>query len=260
MAAYLDAKEADGAASIQRRRDGWKRAERHFGPLTPGQITPATCRAYRDRRKVSDGTIRTELATIRAGCRWHDKNTPATFWLPPAPPPRDRSLTRDEFRKLRAHADTHHVRVFIELMIQTAARPSDILRLQWSQVDFTRGRIVLGRSVGNKRRATVPMTDTARAVLEDAREASTTDFVVEWAGGPVGSIKRAFRNLAERAGLEGVTPYVLRHTAAVWMAEAGVPMSEISQYLGHTSTSVTERVYARYSPDYLRGAASALDV
>jgi len=43
------------------------------------------------------------------------------------------------------------------------------------------------------------------------------------------------------------------------MAEAGVSMSEISQYLGHSNTRVTESVYARYSPDYLKGAAKALD-
>jgi hypothetical protein len=49
---------------------------------------------------------------------------------------------------------------------------------------------------------------------------------------------------------------LLRHTAAVLMAENGVPMSEISQYLGHNSTETTERVYARYSPDYLRKAAA----
>ena len=50
-----------------------------------------------------------------------------------------------------------------------------------------------------------------------------------------------------------------QHSSPVWMAEAGVSMSEISQYLGHSSTRVTESTYARYSPDYLRGAASALD-
>jgi len=65
--------------------------------------------------------------------------------------------------------------------------------------------------------------------------------------------------LVERkAGLEEVTPHTLRQTAAVWMAEAGVPMSEIAQYLAHTPTRVTEKVYARYSPDYLRKAAGAL--
>jgi integrase len=49
-------------------------------------------------------------------------------------------------------------------------------------------------------------------------------------------------------------------TAAVWMAEAGVPMPEIAQCLGHRNSRTTERVYARYSPDYLQGAARALSL
>lgn len=61
-----------------------------------------------------------------------------------------------------------------------------------------------------------------------------------------------------RAGLRGVTPHVLRHTAAVWMAEAGVPMTEIAAYLGHSDSRITERVYARFSPDYLRKAAAGI--
>jgi len=36
-------------------------------------------------------------------------------------------------------------------------------------------------------------------------------------------------------------------------------MEEIAQYLGHSNTKVTERVYARFSPDFLQSAASALD-
>ena len=46
---------------------------------------------------------------------------------------------------------------------------------------------------------------------------------------------------------------------AVWMAEAGVVMDEIAQFLAHTDPRITYRVYARYSPEYLRKAASALD-
>jgi integrase len=52
---------------------------------------------------------------------------------------------------------------------------------------------------------------------------------------------------------------MLRHSAAVHMAEEGVPMSEISQYLGHSDTRITEQIYARFSPDYLRRAAAALE-
>jgi integrase len=43
------------------------------------------------------------------------------------------------------------------------------------------------------------------------------------------------------------------------MAEDRVPMEEIAQYLGHTDINTTRKVYARYSPDYLRRAAGALE-
>ena len=43
------------------------------------------------------------------------------------------------------------------------------------------------------------------------------------------------------------------------MAEAWTPMAEIAQYLGHSKETVTFKIYARFSPDYLRGAASALE-
>ena len=56
------------------------------------------------------------------------------------------------------------------------------------------------------------------------------------------------------------SPHVLRHTAAVWMAEDGVPIQQIAQYLGHNDSRTTERVYARFSPDYLREVAKALNL
>ncbi|MCE8440887.1 hypothetical protein LZ187_14095 [Rhodovulum sulfidophilum] len=43
------------------------------------------------------------------------------------------------------------------------------------------------------------------------------------------------------------------------MAEAGVPISEISQYLGHSNVSVTARVHAWDSPNRLRRAAGVPD-
>lgn len=43
------------------------------------------------------------------------------------------------------------------------------------------------------------------------------------------------------------------------MAEAGVTMDEIEQYLGHSSPATTFKTYARFLPDYLRKAASALE-
>jgi integrase len=103
------------------------------------------------------------------------------------------------------------------------------------------------------------MTNAARAALEAAHKGRQSEFVIEWAGRRVASVKRAFREACAKAGLEGVTPHVLRHTAAVWMIEAGASITEVSQYLGHTDTRVTYRVYARHSPEHLRNAAKALE-
>ncbi|MGB8089483.1 MAG: tyrosine-type recombinase/integrase, partial [Pseudolabrys sp.] len=50
-----------------------------------------------------------------------------------------------------------------------------------------------------------------------------------------------------------------RHSAAVHMAEAGISMEVIAQYLGHDDINVTRKKYARYSPTYLREAAAALE-
>lgn len=106
----------------------------------------------------------------------------------------------------------------------------------------------------------VPINTTLRPVLMAAREAALSDSVIEWSGSPVRSIRTGFSAAVRNAGLDGVTPHVLRHTAAVRMAAAGVPMSRISQYLGHSNTSMTEKTYARYAPEHLSDAASALEI
>jgi integrase len=79
-------------------------------------------------------------------------------------------------------------------------------------------------------------------------------------GNKVDSVKKSLKKAATKIGLPWISPHVFRHSAAVWMAEDGVPMEEIAQYLGHSNTEITRRVYARFSPDYLRNAAKALEL
>lgn len=259
---YLADKE--GRPGTERGRYAWLQLKPVFGHLRPGQIDRPLCRAYiqkRRRANAADGTIIKELSVLRAALRWHDPQTRAIVELPPAPAPKSRHLSRAEYRALReAAAITPHLHLFIVLAYTTAGRAQAILDLTWDRVDFDAGRVALG--TGERRakgRATVPMTEGARQALAEAKPGALTDFVVEYAGRPVKSVKRAFAAAAERAGLPWCSPHVLRHTAAVHMAESGVPIAEIAQYLGHTSPAITYRVYARFSPDYLRRAANALE-
>jgi integrase len=241
----------------------WLRLAPHFAHLAPAAVTPASCRAYgraRARAGATDGTIWTELTFLRAALRYAHLCPPAEVALPPKPPPRDRYMTREQYARVLAACETPHLRVFCALALATGGRSGAILELTWDRVDFERGLIRLG--LGEQRRkgrATVPMTESLRLALEAAHEARTSPYVIEYAGGQVASVKGALRRAAARAGLDWVTPHVFRHTAAVWMAEAGVTMPEIAAFLGHTDSRITERVYARFSPDYLRRAARALE-
>lgn len=239
-------------------------AKATFGNLRPDQITRDLCREYSAKRLAlgySAGTVRKELSTLLAALRWKDPNTPAVVEMPAPPPPRMRHLTHDEADRLVKGCGMPHVRLFTILALTTAARMGAILELRWAQVDFGRARIDFGKApTATKGRAITPMNDSARAALVAARKAATSDYVIEYGGEQVESVKKGFAAACRRAGLTGVSPHTLRHTAAVWMAEAGVPMVEIAQYMGHSSPAVTFRVYGRFSPGYLAKAASALEV
>lgn len=240
----------------------WKALEQHCGHLRPDQIDIAFCRSYgvwRRERGNSDGTIIKDLSFLRAALKWARRPGTA-FEFPQRPPPRDRVLTRDEYERLLRGCAQRHIRLFVTLALATAGRASAILELTWDRVDFERGQIRLSIGEGRRKgRATVPMTNRARVALEEAFKIRTGPRVIEWAGKPVGSVKKSFGRAAVRAGLEDVTPHTCRHTAAVWMIEGGASISEVAQYLGHTDERITFRVYARYRPEHLRKAAAALE-
>lgn len=261
MAAYLADRE--GRPSHSRSKDAWKRLLPHFGHLRPGDIGRQACREYAAMRgrRAKAGTIIKELSVLRAALRWHDRNTPALIEMPRHPPPRDRYLTREEYRMLRDAAPSPHCRLFIIVAYSTAGRRGAVLELTWDRVDFARGQVQLATmdEHGNKGRALVPMSDSLRAALEEAQKAALTNYVIEYNGRRVRSVRTAFETACTKAGLEGVSPHTLRHTAAVHLAEGGCPMSEISQYLGHRDSRLTERVYARFSPGYLRHLAAVLE-
>lgn len=242
----------------------WKQLEPHFGYKLGKAITKADCRAYSALRKrlgKSNSTVRTELEALRACLRWHYGKEAPEITAPPPSKPRERYLTKAEVELLMSKIETPHVRLFVELAIGTGARMGALLDLTWDRVDFTHGTIDLnpaGRDITNKRRTVVPMSRRVRAALEEVFPGSLSDHVIEYGGKPVASVKKAIAAAARRAGVP-CSPHVFRHTAAVWMAQADVPMQKIAQFLGHTSMRITESVYARYSPRFMEEGAAALD-
>jgi integrase len=263
LTGYLADRIDRGKPGAERLRWAHKPLTRHLGNVPAELITPASCRAYarsRGSEGVSPVTARTELQALRAALRWRLGDAAPKMELPPRGQPRDRWLTRGEADKLIAGCKGHHVRLFVLLALHTAARRGAILGLTWDRVDLDGRRIDFnepGRERTKKRRSRPPINDTLHAALLAAKATAETGYVVEWAGDRVDSVKHGFRSAVERAGLVGVTPHTLRHTAVTWMMQAGVPVWEAAGFAAMTVQMVQE-VYGHHHPDHLTGAARAL--
>jgi integrase len=267
-AAYMD--EMQGRAVVATMRHTWKALEPLFGGIEPDAITIQHCRSHTAKRRergIKDGTIHTELGHLRMVLLWAVKHrliaSAPHIERPGKPKSGEKHLMRAQVKRLIAGCDLPHLRLFVHLGYATSARSAALLGLTWDRVDFERGKIDLrdpAIRIPHKGRAIVPMTRTLRAALAEAHSGAMTPYVIEWAGGRVGSVKKGLAAAAKRAGLAKVTPHMLRHSAAVRMAEDGVPMEEIGSYLGHSDVKTTRDVYAKFSPDHLRVAANSLEL
>lgn len=217
----------------------------------------ATRGKKKSKRKVSPSTIRRELDTLGAALGFarregYIKEAPY-IEKPAASPPRERWLTHEEFSRLMKHA-SKPLKLYLQLAINTAARPSAIYALKWFQVDLKRRLIHFnpeGRVQTRKHRPSVSINDTLLVALKAARGDS------EYVLGGVKSLKKAFAKACKEAELEGVTPYALRHTAITWAVQGGHSLANVGHLAGHKDPRTTMR-YAKHDPSFTRAITDTL--
>jgi integrase len=154
--------------------------------------------------------------------------------------------------------------------------PSEVLPLEWRQVDFKAGEIRLDPETTKNRDGRVfPMTDDLRALLEaqyaDHRRRTKAGQIVPWVfvrmiakgrGGPkeprrIVAFTKAWKAACVNAGCPGRIPHDLRRTAVRNMVRRGVPERVAMQLAGHKTRSVFDR-YNIVSDGDLRTAATQL--
>lgn len=265
-------------------RYAYDKLHQHFGHLAIADIDPTDVQDYVDKRRRGEigrpsvnHTISKELAFLNAAFAHAVKAKRLSaadkpfIKLPGHSPPRDRWLSFDEAMRLMDAAleevDRHQAKDklprvyrFCLTLFTTASRKSAGLELQRRQVSLSQRLIQLnpeGRNQTNKRRPAVPIGDDFMPMWERVMNEIPDDPDAYICDHP-GAIRTAFANAVARAGLgKDVTPHVLRHTKATWMAQAGVSMFEIAGILGDTIETVT-KTYAHHHPDHLRYAANAV--
>ena len=131
-----------------------------------------------------------------------------------------------------------------------------------SFVDLDSGifyRLADGARESKKRQPPAPMPPRLLAHLRRWRDKGLiAQYVVEWQGEPVKSVKVGWKRAVALAGIDAkVVPHTLRHTAATWLMQQGVDLWEAAGYLG-MSEQVLNDTYGHHHPDFMRTAAARL--
>ena len=234
-------------------------------------VTAALCRRYAGGRRAAPATVRRELGTLRAALRYCETEGYITrapnIVLPSSPPPRDRWLTEAEAaRLLREARSVPHLGRFVLLGLYTGTRKTALLNLSWTPqinggwIDVEAG-LMYRQGPGDQRtKKRQPPIRLPRKLLAHCRRwrQDGSRWVVHFRGQRVHDIARAWNAARDRAGLPGVVPHSLRHTAITWSCQRGVPLYEVAGYFGVTQ-AVIESVYAHHHPSFLAAASEAMN-
>ena len=271
------------------------RLNEFWGGKMLGDVNAQECGEYVKHRRNRGGSRR-DLETFRAAINHHANQGLhrgiVRVSLPPKGEARDRWLTRDEAAALIWHCwryrekqtvhsgrgkgravftakrPLRHVARFILIGIYTGTRASAIATASpypeqgRSFVDLERGifyRKQIGKRATKKLQTPAPVPPRLLAHMRRwDRMKLIVECFVEFNGKPVASVKKGFKSAVGLASLTGkVTPHTLRHTAATWLMQRGVPVWEAAGFLG-MSAEVLLGTYGHHHPDFLHGAANAI--
>jgi len=251
-----------------------------FGGMLICDIRGDEVAAYQSGRLRQDAapkTINLEVGTLRAILRkyrlWANIQPDVTMLRV-----RDdagRALSQEEEKALLRECRQSRSRslyVAVEMALGTCMRYSEIRLLRWSQLDFVRNELRVGRSkTEHGEGRVIPLNQRVRTVLEfwaerfPSRKPNEFVFPFERYGGkgkddvfgfsgsvaygtdpskPVGDWKEGWEAAKKRAGVT-CRFHDLRHTGCTRMLEAGVPLSVVSEIMGW-SASTAMRMAKRY--------------
>ena len=198
----------------------------------------------------------------------------------PAIPKQTRLVLDDEqVRALLAGTTDLRERVALQLLATTGMRSSDVRARLWSEHDAGQGVLTIASHVQGQITSSPIVPGRKRGDGTDVLlDVATNRLLMDWrkqlservrrvptwrdrglivpsltfrtAGSPIshGALAQWVRAAGERIGVEGVTPHTLRHSWATIALSNGVPLTVVSERLGHADTATTNRIYYHLLP------------
>lgn len=262
-------------------------------PLTVEAVTPSDVRSYRqhllavERRKAS--TVNRRLAALSALMAWAVQQglverdpTHGVRHVPQVnggPKYLDKKQQYALHRAIEKDQQLSRLRYpkrwrnrqrdgsLVLFLLHTGLRLQEVLDLRLSDVQMTdcKGSVLVRQGKGGKQRS-IPLNAEARKALQDwfsVRPEVANDFIWvalenEGAGALSSrSVQRVILRLGQDAGLDNLTPHMLRHTFGKNLVDSGAGLEKVAALLGHANLNTT-RIYITPNQNDLEQAVEGL--
>ena len=219
-------------------------------------------KAAKQREGVKPKTVNAITALARSILlyaverEWIDK-APAVKSMT-VPSRRVRYLSQAEEARLMVELPKH-LQQIARFGLATGLRMSNIVGLEWSQIDIVRSMAWVHPDQAKARKAiSVPLNDDACLILREQMGQHLT-HVFSYLGKPVlRANQRAWREAVKRAGIEDFTFHCLRHTWASRLIQSGAPLHALMEMGGWSDVDMV-RKYAHFGSEHLLTYANKIN-
>jgi len=197
------------------------------------------------------------------------------------------ALTPTEAVTLRAHLDDDRLGAMFLTMLTVGLRPGEAAGICWTDLDLDaatltvrhavrldKGRPVVTdelKTTASRRTLKLPEPTVTALRVHKAAQAAERLAATRWADGRLvfatrvgtplspANARRQLAALCRAAGVPVINPNELRHTSASILSDAGVPLEQVADQLGHTNTRMLDQTYRHRVRPSIDAAASVMD-
>ncbi|GAB63130.1 MAG: site-specific integrase [Candidatus Jettenia sp.] len=173
-----------------------------------------------------------------------------------------RFLSTDEVKKVIEACKGNYFENLVTTAIYTGMRRRELIHLEYKDIDLEKKLIYIKnkdnfRTKSGKERI-IPLHDKLVSMFEEKKEGTCFTYTYYQKSNNIyhkkniiqeDTLSRNFKNVVKKVGLIDVGIHTLRHTFASHHAMNGTPIWLIAQWLGHSTTYITE-LYAHLCPDH----------
>jgi integrase len=197
----------------------------------------------RKREKVSNRTINFEVSVVRAFFNWlievHELpvvNPASKIKRLREPEQARKALSTDALERIWGACQNEEDLLLVHLALGTGMRGNELASLEWGEVDFENGQLVLDAGKTKTARGRVlPLRSDLLELLFRIRKSSGRVLDIKDAK----ALRARWRKIMLRAGLLRVGLHALRHTYATSLLRAGLDLRTVQDLLGHRSLKTT---------------------